>query len=58
MTKEEVLHIHGFFKQRNMKVIKISLLLDIIIVQRESGTKQKYSLKNFRNSKIIRGEYK
>jgi len=48
MTKNEFFEIKDYFTKREMIIISICLLFDIIIVQLKSGIYQKYNLKNFR----------
>lgn len=54
MTKQEVLKLKRFFLSRNLEIIQVCLLLDIVIVKYPSGQYVKYKLANFRNSNHIR----
>ena len=47
MNKQDVIFIKNYFKQKDMKVIKISLLLGVITVQLTNGNYLKYNIDNF-----------
>ncbi len=47
MNKQDVIFIKNYFKQKDMKVIKISMLLGIILVQLPNGNNVKYNIDNF-----------
>lgn len=49
MTKEDVLRVKRFFEERDIRIVQICLILDVVIVQYPDGEYHNYKLKNFRS---------